>query len=152
LPYSSNTFSTLFSVGVFEHVDEYGGCEDLIIKDIYRVISPGGSFICCHLPNKYSIIEFFARLIPGKYYHSRLFGVNEVKELLRRNGFSVHQIVRYGILPRNLFSAELLKGLDNELVVIALNFIDDSLSAILGVFSQNIAFIAKKPTSEGFIE
>lgn len=152
LPYSSNTFSALFSVGVFEHVAEYGGSEDLIIKDIYRVISPGGYFICCHLPNKCSVIEFLARLIPGKYSHTRLFGVNEAKELLQRNGFSVQEIVRYGILPRNLFSSKLLKGLDNKLVVTALNFVDDLLGVILGAFSQNIAFIAKKPISTGFIK
>lgn len=148
LPYSSNTFSALFSVGVFEHVAEYGGSEDLIIKDIHRVISPGGYFVCCHLPNKFSVIEFFSRLIPGKYYHSRLFGVNEVKELMRRNGFSVHEIVRYGILPRNLLSSELLNGLDSKLAVTAFNFLDDFLGAIIGVFSQNIAFIAKKPNIE----
>ena len=152
LPYSSNAFSALFSVGVFEHVAEYGGSEDLIIKDIYRVLSPGGSFVCCHLPNKFSAIEFFARLIPGKYSHSRLFSVSEVKELMQRNGFSVHEVVRYGILPRNLFSAGLLKSLDNKYVATVFNLLDDLLGLLFGVFSQNIAFIAKKPSLEGVAE
>lgn len=46
LPYSNDRFDGVTSVGVLEHVRETGGNEESSLSEIFRILRPGGYFIC----------------------------------------------------------------------------------------------------------
>lgn len=57
LPFQDESFHAVVSIGVLEHVRETGGSEEASLREIRRVLKPGGVFLCYHLPNRYSWIE-----------------------------------------------------------------------------------------------
>lgn len=105
LPFPTGSFDAVCSIGVLEHVGESSGSLEESLAEIRRVLRPGGIFLCCHLPNRLSLVEAVARLLPGKYHHERLFHRSQIRHLLSRAGLECLDLRRYGILPRNLFSA-----------------------------------------------
>lgn len=46
LPYGSASMDAVFSVGVLEHVTEFGGSESASLQEIARILKPGGQFVC----------------------------------------------------------------------------------------------------------
>ncbi len=67
LPFSDDSFDTVLSCGVLEHVAAPGASLD----QIRRVLKPHGTFYVTNLPNRYSYTEKIARLL-GHYYHGQL--------------------------------------------------------------------------------
>jgi cyclopropane fatty-acyl-phospholipid synthase-like methyltransferase len=65
LPFSDGEFDAIASVGVLEHVGKYGGDELASLREIRRVLCPGGVLVCTHLPNRHSAIEALARRSGG---------------------------------------------------------------------------------------
>jgi SAM-dependent methyltransferase len=82
IPYESGTFDTVISGGVLEHVPN----DAESMKEIWRVLEPGGYFVITYLPNRFSYTEFLHRLLDS-YYHLRLYGMREIRELLLHSGF-----------------------------------------------------------------
>jgi SAM-dependent methyltransferase len=94
LPYDDNSFDVVFGSGVLEHVPN--ASESL--KELYRIIRPGGHFIMTMLPNKYSYTEWMARRL-GRPCHLRKYSLDEAKHMFMGHGFFP---VRYGhhqVLP-----------------------------------------------------
>jgi len=63
LPFADHEFDAVFSIGVLEHVHDLGGDQQRSVDEIFRILKPGAIFFIFHLPNKYTWIEFFVRLI-----------------------------------------------------------------------------------------
>ncbi len=81
LPYDSDMFDTVIGSGVLEHVPN-----DLeSLKEIRRVLKPGGNLIITFLPNRYSYIEFLCRKM-GRSHHDRLYSIRAIRSLLSRSG------------------------------------------------------------------
>ena len=144
IPLRSDSFQTVLSIGVLEHVRETGGTESESLQEILRILKPEGRLICCHLPNRRSPLEALSRLIPGRYHHQYLFSRNQIVELVETAGFEVECMFLYGILPRNLFSGRLRWLGNNGFVCGGLEFLDRWLSRLLNPFCQNYAFVARK--------
>ena len=66
LPYADNSFDAVVSIGVLEHVREFGGDEIKSLMEIHRILKKGGIFFCYHFPNKFSWIDAIAKRIPSK--------------------------------------------------------------------------------------
>jgi len=73
LPFRDGTFSVIFSRSVFEHLEK----PEIVFKEFYRVLQPGG--VCLVLtPNRFDYSSVVASLTPqwfhrwfvGKVYHS----------------------------------------------------------------------------------
>ena len=62
LPYQNKTFDVVFSMGVLEHVQEYHGNELASLKEMYRILKPGGKVFIFHLPSQSSWIEMTNRI------------------------------------------------------------------------------------------
>jgi SAM-dependent methyltransferase len=88
LPYEDSSFDVVFGSGVLEHVPN--ASESL--KELYRIIRPGGYFIMTMLPNKYSYTERIARSL-GRACHLRTYSLGEAKQMFIGHGFFP---VRYG--------------------------------------------------------
>jgi SAM-dependent methyltransferase len=145
LPFDSGAFDAVSSVGVLEHVRETGGSEAASLAEIARVLKPGGVFLCCHFPNRTSLIDRLARAVPGKHYHEFRYGRADIEALARGAGMSLLEVARYGALPRNGLSR-----LPNSLgsaawVADSWDALDALLERVSGPLCQNWRFVARKP-------
>ncbi len=144
LPYKDDMFNTVCSIGVLEHVRDTGGNEEESLKEIRRILKPNGIFICAHLPNKYSWIEFISKYIPGKHYHKHKYSKKEIIKMINTNGFMILEIVQYGILPRNIIGSALPWLGDNILFRKSFGIIDKVLCFLIKPISQNYGIVAIK--------
>jgi SAM-dependent methyltransferase len=84
LPYKDASFDVVTSLGVLEHVPD-----DLnSVREIRRVLEPGGVFAITCLPNQWSYTEAFQRW-RGATAHDRLYTIRSATRLLEENGFKV---------------------------------------------------------------
>ena len=146
LPYPDNNFDAVFSVGVLEHVRETGGNELASLREIFRILKPGGCFVCYHFPNRFSLIEAISATIPEKHHHRYRYTGHSINELCRQTGFELLRMQRYGALPRNMWNSFPQFIRNSQLVTSAWNFIDQSMSYPLSFLCQNYLFVAIKPS------
>jgi SAM-dependent methyltransferase len=97
LPYETNRFGSVLSVGVLEHVKDFEGS----LSEISRILQPGGFMFVFMLPNKYSWAEWLAAR-KGTSAHPYKFTFGLSTELLLRHGLDVEKRWRRHVLPRNL--------------------------------------------------
>jgi ubiquinone/menaquinone biosynthesis C-methylase UbiE len=102
LPFEDDSFDTVLSCGVLEHVPD----PDASLIEIRRVLRPGGMFYVTNLPNRFSYTERAARLL-GLYYHGKLpddrvYTARTARELLGGNGFRIAEVRRTHMLPLTL--------------------------------------------------
>lgn len=147
IPFSNNTFDAVVSVGVLEHVRETGGNEIDSLKEIYRILKPGGYFICYHFPNKLSWIELISSLIPDKHHHEYRYNRKMIYSLCQQTGLEIVEVKRYGFLPRNIWCNLPKEIKNNHLICNIWNISDEILKYPFSLLSQNYLFIARKQQS-----
>ena len=97
LPFEDASFDVVLSCGVLEHVPD----EARSLREIARVLKPGGFFFVYQLPNRLSAVEWLSERFIG-VAHERRYGRSEVAALLAGAGFSIVS-QRYGsMIPKNL--------------------------------------------------
>ena len=145
LNFKNNSFDGVVSVGVLEHVHEFGGNETLSMREILRILKPGGVFICYHLPNRYSLIEFLGKLLTNKFHHTHRYTRSDINKLAKNIGFELITAGRYGILPRNSLGKlpNFLKF--SKLLAIIWDLMDQFLGLFFLILCQNYFFVARKP-------
>ncbi|MDR3619370.1 MAG: class I SAM-dependent methyltransferase [Paludisphaera borealis] len=84
LDYADGFFDVVTSNGVWEHVDyEYES-----LREVFRVVRPGGLFLVSCLPNRHSYTEAFQRRM-GHTAHDRLYTMDSARAQLKDAGFEV---------------------------------------------------------------
>lgn len=156
LPFEGASFDCAFSIGVLEHVRETGGTEAGSLREIRRVLKPGGRFVCYHLPNRYSYIEALQRAryrstpnasTAGDYslpwlYHAYRYTGADIEALCRDTGFTLAELRRYGALPRNMLARLPAALKRSRAATRAIDALDTALQVALSPVSQNYAFVA----------
>jgi ubiquinone/menaquinone biosynthesis C-methylase UbiE len=102
LPFEDGSFDAVLSCGVLEHVED----PDASLEELMRVLEPGGTMYVYKLPNRYSYLEWIARLL-GLYYHGEashdaVYTKRSAVSLLERHGFVVREARRTNVLPLTL--------------------------------------------------
>ncbi len=149
LPYPDESFEAVFSVGVLEHVRETGGNELGSLKEIYRILKPGGMVFVYHFPNRYSLIDASCRLLnqlhlAKKYAHPFLYTKKNIENFVEQTDFKLLESGLYNLLPRQMLRS-LPDVLGNSpLSLHAYNLLEKSLEVLLKPFAQNYYFVAKK--------
>lgn len=82
LPYATNMFDAVIGSGVLEHT----AMDDESLRELRRVLKPGGVLILSYLPNRLSVKEWWRRVVRGSGYHYRTYGLAEAQTLLKRRG------------------------------------------------------------------
>jgi SAM-dependent methyltransferase len=99
LPFDDDSFDTVLSCGVLEHVQDPDGS----LEEIYRLLRSGGTFYVTNLPNRFSYTERLARLL-GRYYHGqlpndRVYTRRTARDLVERHGFDIRELRLAHMLP-----------------------------------------------------
>ena len=147
LPYDACQFDGVVSVGVLEHVREVGGQEIASLREIWRILKPGGLFLCYHLPNTYSLIEWMASYLPRMHHHAYRYTQKDIAQLCQQADFDLMAVERYGALPRNIWSR--LPGFGNSSwLANGIEPLDRGLGLIFSGICQNYYFVAQKPPDD----
>jgi SAM-dependent methyltransferase len=141
LPFEDDRFAVVLSCGVLEHVPQ--PFESLL--ELRRVLRVDGELLVHKLPNRYSALEFVARVGGLPYHGMRLFdtlwNVRSTTWALFAAGFDVADVRRANVLPLTLDHptvdrhAELLWRLNRRLAAFP----------GLGVLATNVEARAIKP-------
>ncbi len=97
LDYPEEYFDVVTSNGVWEHVPEEEGS----LREIFRVLRPGGLFLVACLPNRYSYTEAIQRSL-GHTAHDRLYTIGSAGRQLRAAGFEVFEVGYRFLVPTML--------------------------------------------------
>jgi SAM-dependent methyltransferase len=145
IPFPNESIGTVVGHGVLEHVHEGGGDALQSLREINRILVPGGAFVCGHLPSRHSIIEWIHR-IRNTSHHSRTFTKAEIVSLLQQAQFDVTLIRYYGAVPRNRIAIRSQRtGSSSTRTAKALAMLDKFMSMLLQRYCQNLLIVAEKP-------
>jgi SAM-dependent methyltransferase len=143
LPYADASFDAVFSVGVLEHVREFGGDEAGSLREIRRILRPGGHFVCYHFPNRYSLVEV-VNTAAGRHHHIYRYTAADVRRLCREGGLTAVEVRRYAALPRNIWG-RLPRPLHAQgWLARAYDAADAAAGTVLSPFCQNYLFVARR--------
>jgi SAM-dependent methyltransferase len=141
LPYASSFTGAVLSVGVLEHVLDMSGS----LREINRVLRPGGLFFIFMLPNRYSWAEWIADRRHASA-HPVKFTFRTAMSVLCTHGFDVETRWKRNFLPRNLTGfGQPFKSAYGSLYR-QIELLDKLLSNIppTSIFSGVLEFIARK--------
>lgn len=96
LSYPDGSFDVVLSFGVLEHVQS----DTESLRELHRVLRPGGMFFCFNLPYFLSWTQRISHFM-GDFYHDRLYKKRGVKELLDNTGFGLLDIWHRQLFPKN---------------------------------------------------
>jgi len=104
LPFEDYIFDAVLSCGVLEHVDEHSsvGNELKSLREIMRILAPGGRFLIYQLPQQYAWQEAMIRRFKLGYSHPRRYVAPEITRMLVEAGFSITRLRRANLIPKNL--------------------------------------------------
>ena len=145
LPFADGSCDAIASVGVLEHVRETAGNESASLREIYRVLVPGGVFLCFHFPNRYSWIEGLTFIFPSRFHHTYRYTKSDIVTLARQAGFELLVIKRYQAFPRNIFCSFPAALRPSRALAALVGFTDGVLAVVLNPFCQNYGFVLRKP-------
>ncbi len=143
LPLPDASFDAVASIGTLEHVRETGGTELGSLREVARILRPGGVFVCYHFPNRWSWIDAVAQRL-GRDHHVWRYTRADIETLVRGAGLSLLDVRRYAFLPRNGCGRlpSPLRG--SRGVAAAWDALDGLLQLVGSPLCHNYAFIARR--------
>jgi SAM-dependent methyltransferase len=146
IPFPDESFDAVASIGVLEHVRETGGSEEASLREIRRVLRPGGVFVCFHFPNRYSLIDVLVRA-SRIYHHQFRYTGRDIAKLLDETPLELCEVRRYAILPRNQLRRLPPAARRSEALAGIYDDADGLLGRVLAPLCTNYYFVARRPAS-----
>jgi SAM-dependent methyltransferase len=114
LPFADGAYDAVLSYGVLEHVPD----DRASLREIARVLRPGGLFFCFNLPFAGSWIMRLAH-VGGNHYHERLYDRENTRAMVEAAGLEVTDMWHRQLFPKNRIgypAPQLWERLDQWLV------------------------------------
>lgn len=143
IPLSDASVDALVSSGVLEHTREHGVSEQDSLREIWRVLRPGGSFFIWNLPRKWGSVELVNTVL-RRSVHKYKYGRRGVIHLLDEAGFDVELFDRHELL--NLSVRNALGRIIGDVNAWVLDYYL-SKAFVGGLFAQHFTIIARKRTT-----
>jgi SAM-dependent methyltransferase len=148
LPFEDESFDAVVSCGVLEHVRETGGEETASLREIRRILRPGGIFIAYHFPNRYSWIDVVARVLPSEFHHTYRYSRDDITYLVEAGDLELVETGTYALLPRNPLYRSPKRLASSERFARAYDAADGGLGTLLPALCTNHYFVARRSSSE----
>jgi SAM-dependent methyltransferase len=137
----SNSVDVFISSGVLEHVREDGiGEEEMILREIHRVLKDRGLLFIWNLPAKLGTSELLA-MATGKWHHPYRYWKKDILHLLRQADFDLLYFDRHKFFPGSLMTF-IEKRIDPLLLLKA----DNRLSHLFpfNLLARDFVLVARK--------
>jgi SAM-dependent methyltransferase len=95
LPYEAQQFDAVIGSGVLEHV----AMDYESLREIHRVLKPGGLFVVTFYPYEYSLHEWWLRRVRKQHFHERRSTSRALEILLKRAGLVPFEMTSHILLP-----------------------------------------------------
>ena len=112
LPFANNYFDVVLSISVIEHINDEG--DSLAMKEIWRVLKPGGKLILTFPVNKVYATEYRDKdeynlnveKKSGKYFFQRIYDEQKIEERLLSsiNNYEIISKKVFGVTEKNFYS------------------------------------------------
>jgi SAM-dependent methyltransferase len=144
LPYDDNFFDAVIGSAALEHVPN----DSESLKEMYRIIKPGGVLIVTTLPNRLSYTEWLSRTL-RRPHHLRRYSLRIVREMFIHHGFlpvsyGYHQIFPSMCSTGGIFDSPFVNKLVGDIA--SQNKIGEKLWPIR-CFASNLFIVGKKVAS-----
>lgn len=96
LPFADQSYDVVLSYGVLEHVPD----DQASLREIARVLRPGGLFFCFNLPFAGSWIMRAAHA-GGNHYHDRLYARDSTRAMVEAAGLEITDMWHRQLFPKN---------------------------------------------------
>lgn len=143
LPFVEHSFDGVLSCGVLEHVPNFSGS----LREVFRVLKPGGVLFVYNLPYVMSPSEWYAAR-KGTSVHPILFTKRGITQLLLEAGFTLEYIGHDNGIPKRLRGPlRFLQPWSNRWPALFLFFdrLLVKLPIIKSIISNSITAVARKP-------
>ncbi|MGB9883270.1 MAG: class I SAM-dependent methyltransferase [Microgenomates group bacterium] len=99
IPYKNNSFKTVISNCVLEHIPNL----DLSLKEIYKILKPNGHFLTTVMTNNWEKYLFGKKIFGKKYLdwfrkkqeHFNLLSLNQWSNKFKKTGFKIEKVYGY---------------------------------------------------------
>lgn len=95
LPYEAQQFDAVIGSGVLEHV----AMDYESLREIHRILKPGGLFVVTYYPYEYSLHEWWLRRVHKQDFHERRSTLRALEILLKRAGLVPFEMTSHNVLP-----------------------------------------------------
>ncbi len=142
IPFKDSSFDVIVAAGVLEHVR----FPNKSLRELYRVLRPGGKLFIFLYPNRFSYTEHFQRLICHPHHKAPL-SLAQLRSLIQRHGFLIQKSSYQYMLPFVLSRFSLkIRRIYNFFgnLVVAINWALEKIP-FLSRISSNLMVVAQKP-------
>lgn len=143
IPLDDASVDAVISSGVLEHTREHGVPEQDSLREIWRVLRPGGSFFIWNLPRKWGSVELLNTVL-RRSCHQFKYRRRDITKLLEEAAFEVELFDRHEFL--NLSSRNALGKVIGDVRAWTADYYL-SKAILGGAFAQHFTIVARKPQS-----
>ncbi len=140
LPLVDESVDAVISSGVLEHTREFGVPEADSLREIWRVLRPGGKLLIWNLPRRWGSVELLNAAL-RRSIHPYKYGRRDIVPLLEEAGFEITLLDQHELL--NLSSRNFLGKVIGHVNAWMLDYYL-SKTVLFGALAQHFTVVAQK--------